>query len=606
LSESVRSDLDPIGNGPSSPSDGDGPAGEAAHRLPLDTPWWRSAVIYQIYIRSFADGNGDGIGDIAGIRSRLPYIVDLGVDAVWINPWYPSPMADAGYDVSDYRDVEPVFGTLAEGEQLIADAHASGLRVLLDIVPNHTSDRHPWFREALAGGPDSPLRDRYIFRDGRGRNGDEPPNDWQSRFGGSAWTRVYPPDARPEQWYLHLFAPEQPDLNWESPEVRADFERTLRFWFDRGVDGFRIDVAHSLIKEAGLPNVGDLRWPEPRTEVDGRLVRAPWRQHPHWDQDAVHDVYRAWRKIADSYQPPRVFVAEAWVDEPKRLVRYVRADEVHTTFNFVYLTSPWTDVDLREAIDETLNEHHEVGAPPTWVLENHDVARSVSRYARPQRRTVEPSLHALTGRDADVELGRRRARAAALLTLALPGSVYVYQGQELGLPEVEDLPDDVLQDPTWERSGHTERGRDGCRVPIPWRGSEPDYGFGPEGSAASPWLPQPPRWGPLTVAAQTGRADSTLELYRAALQIRRRHPALGDGTMEWLDLPLGLLGFGREPGFICVVNLSDEPFPLSDLPPGAGGEIRVVASSGPMSGGVVPPEVAVWLATEVPNGSGPA
>ena len=562
-----------------------------------DNAWWRSAVIYQIYIRSFADGNGDGVGDIAGIRARLPYVVGLGVDAIWINPWYPSPMADAGYDVADYRDIEPVFGTLAEAEALIREAHDSGLRVLLDIVPNHTSDQHPWFRAALADGPGSPMRDRYVFRDGRGIDGDEPPNDWQSRFGGPAWRRVTSADGTPGQWYLHLFAPEQPDLNWENPEVRADFERTLRFWFDRGVDGFRIDVAHSLIKEAGLPDVGDERWPAARIELDGRLVRPPWHPHPHWDRDDVHDIYRAWRKIADSYQPPRVFVSEAWVDEPARLVRYVRSDEVHTTFNFNYLTSPWTAADLREAIDETLREHASVGAPATWVLANHDVAREVSRYARAQRRTLEPSLSLLLSSDADFDLGLRRARAAALLSLALPGSAYVYQGQELGLPEVEDLPEAALHDPTWERSGHTERGRDGCRVPIPWSGERPDYGFGPPGTTAQPWLPQPAEWASLSIAAQTGQPDSMLALYRTALRIRRRHPALGDGAMTWLDLPRTVLAFRREPGFACVVNFGPDPIALADIASAWPGQpaARVLLSSEPLPAkAVVPGDTAVW------------
>ncbi|HET9760161.1 MAG TPA: glycoside hydrolase family 13 protein, partial [Nocardioidaceae bacterium] len=452
------------------------------------TDWWRDAVIYQIYIRSFADGDGDGLGDIAGIRSRLPYLADLGVDAVWINPWYPSPMADAGYDVSDYRSVEPRFGTLEEAEALLAEAHEHGLRVLLDIVPNHTSDRHPWFQEALAAGPGSRARDRYVFRPGRGRNGDEPPNSWQSVFGGPAWERVTEADGSPGEWYLHLFAPEQPDVNWEHADVWSDFEETLRFWFDRGVDGFRIDVAHSLIKQDGLPDADDLEWPRSPVEVDGVLRRSPWQPHPFWDRDEVHEVYRAWRKIADSYDPPRVFVAEAWVDEPERLARYLRADELHTAFNFTYLQAIWEAGYLRHVIDETLAEQGAVGAPATWVLSNHDVARHVSRFAR-ERTEPGSSLMQLLDLPADLELGRRRARAAVLLTLGLPGGAYVYQGEELGLPEVEDLPDDALQDPTWERAGHTDRGRDGCRVPLPWSGSAPPYGFSPEGSTSEPWLP---------------------------------------------------------------------------------------------------------------------
>jgi alpha-glucosidase len=549
-------------------------------------PWWRDAVIYQIYIRSFADGDGDGLGDIAGIRSKLGYLRDLGVDAVWINPWYPSPMADAGYDVSDYRDVEPRFGTLADAEQLIDEAHQHGLRVLLDIVPNHTSDQHPWFVEAVEAGPGSPLRDRYVFRPGRGPGGDEPPNGWQSVFGGSAWQRVVEPDGRPGEWYLHLFAPEQPDLNWQHPEVAADFEKTLRFWFDRGVDGFRIDVAHSLIKQEGLPDAEDLEWPRQPVEVDGELRRPAWRPHPFWDRDEVHEVYRAWRKIADSYADPKVFVAEAWVDEPERLARYLRADELHTAFNFTYLQAPWDAEYLRRVVDETLEEQNAVGAPATWVLSNHDVARHVSRLAR-DRTVPGSSLQDLLDTPADLELGRRRARAAALLTLALPGGAYVYQGEELGLPEVEDLPEEVLEDPTWERSGHTDRGRDGCRVPLPWSGDRPPYGFGPEGGAA-PWLPQPDDWAPLTVAAEQGDPGSMLELYRTALRLRRETPALGDGGLSWLDLGPGVLGFTRDPGFACVVNVAADEQPLPD------GYDVVLASTG-VDGAVLPRDAAAWL-----------
>ncbi|HEY2794844.1 MAG TPA: glycoside hydrolase family 13 protein [Micromonosporaceae bacterium] len=544
--------------------------------------------MYQVYIRSFADGNGDGVGDIAGIRAKLPYIVALGVDAIWINPWYPSPMADAGYDVSDYRDIEPVFGTLDEAAKLIAEAHAAGVRIILDIVPNHTSDQHPWFQEALVAEPGSEARDRYIFRDGRGAGGDEPPNDWQSRFGGPAWTRTTSPDG---QWYLHLFAPEQPDVNWMNPAVPADFEKTLRFWFDRGVDGLRIDVAHGLMKQDGLPDVGDMLWPVPRVSSNGHMVRPPWRQHPHWDLDSVHDIYRSWRAIADEYQPPRVFVSEAWVDVPERLARYVRPDEVHTTFNFSFLTSPWIADDLRSSIDETIREHRAVGAPPTWVIENHDVARAVSRYARSQERLLEPSLNLLMEGPADFGLGLRRARAAALLTLALPGGVYVYQGQELGLPEVENLPEDALQDPTWQRSGHTERGRDGCRVPIPWTTDGPSNGFSLGEATGDPWLPVPSGWGAYSVQAQAGAPASTLELYRAALRIRREHPALGDGEMEWLDVPAGVLAFRREPGFTFLVNMSDRPL----APNGVLAGCTIVVTSEPLGpNGLIEPDVALW------------
>ncbi|HEY7812511.1 MAG TPA: glycoside hydrolase family 13 protein, partial [Nakamurella sp.] len=425
-----------------------------------DGPWWRSAVIYQVYIRSFADGNGDGMGDIAGLRARLPYLVELGVDALWINPWYPSPMADAGYDVADYRDVEPRFGSLADAEALLREAHDAGLRVLLDIVPNHSSDQHPWFQEALAAGPGSAARERYIFRPGRGPGGDEPPNDWASVFGGLAWTRVTEADGSPGEWYLHLFAPEQPDVNWADAAVEADFEQTLRFWFDRGVDGFRIDVAHSLVKQDGLPDLDGRTYPA----APGQPTAAE-RPHPHWDRDEVHEIYRKWRAVADSYPDPKVFVAEAWVERPERLARYVRPGELHTAFNFDFVRAPWKAGALRETIDATMAEHEAVGAPPTWVLSNHDVIRHVSRLGRAPGEEPAFSLDDLIDVPLDLDLGLRRARAAALLMFALPGGAYVYQGEELGLPEVEDLPEDTLQDPTWVRSGHTQRGRDGCRVP---------------------------------------------------------------------------------------------------------------------------------------------
>jgi len=541
--------------------------------VPTDTPWWREAVIYQIYIRSMADGDGDGVGDIAGIRSRLPYLRDLGVDALWITPWYPSPMADGGYDVSDYRDIDPLFGTLADAESLIREVHGCGMRLIVDLVPNHTSHHHAWFEAALAAGPGSPERERYVFRDGRGPG--LPPNDWQSVFGGSAWTQV--PDG---QWYLHLFAPEQPDLNWEHPAVRAEFEDVLRFWLDRGVDGFRIDVAHGLVKHPDLPDLG--------TDHEDVLEPPDRVHHPHWDRDGVHDIYRAWRRIAEEYPDDRVFVAEAWVAKPERLARYVRPDELHTAFNFDFLRCSWDASALRSVIDTSLRALRGVGAPATWVLSNHDVTRHVTRYGRPhstrgtgpQRELIEPP---------DLQVGARRARAALLLMLALPGSAYVYQGEELGLEEVEDLPEDVLQDPTWVRSGRTIRGRDGCRVPLPWSGGEPPFGFGPDGSR--PWLPQPSHWRGLTAEAEAGDPDSMLNLYRYALRTRRAHPALGDGEMSWVDgVPPDVLVFGRDPGLLCVVNLSDSPFPLPE-------HQKVLLSSEPLQNGKLPRDTAAWLET---------
>ncbi len=535
--------------------------------------WWRSAVIYQVYLRSFSDGNDDGTGDIAGIRARLDHLAGLGVDALWINPWYPSPQADGGYDVADYRDIDPRYGTIAEAEELIAEAHARGLRILLDIVPNHTSSAHPWFPAALAAGPGSPERARFLFRPGKGPDGAEPPNDWQSMFGGPAWTRVTEADGQPGEWYLHLFDVEQPDLDWTNPEVRADFVTTLKFWFDRGVDGFRIDVANSLAKQDGLPDVGD------------RGTWEPGGGHPHWDRDDVHDVWQEWRRVADAYDPPRTFVAEAWVPDPERLALYLRPDELHTAFNFDFLLAAWTAAELRGSIDQTLREHVIVGAPPTWVLSNHDVARHVSRLARVPEVGRRADLDQLLGHPADLELGLRRARAAALLVLALPGGAYVYQGEEFGLPEVEDLPEEVLQDPTWIRSGRTRRGRDGCRVPIPWSGEKPPFGFS---ATAAPWLPQPEWFADFTAESQEADPGSMLHLYRAALALRREQPALGDGPLTWLDAPEGALAFAREPGFSLLLNVSAEPV---ELPAG-----EVLLASGPLADGRLPAETAVWIA----------
>ncbi|BBJ44305.1 alpha-glucosidase [Streptomyces antimycoticus] len=468
--------------------------------------WWRDAVIYQVYVRSFADSDGDGIGDLRGVRERLPHLAGLGVDAVWLTPFYASPQADGGYDVADYRTVDPLFGTLGDADDLVRTAHELGLKVIVDVVPNHSSDQHPWFREALADRPGGAARTRYHFRSGRGAHGELPPNDWESVFGGPAWTRTTDPDGTPGEWYLHLFAPEQPDLNWDSPEVRAEFDSVLRFWLDLGVDGFRIDVAHGMVKAAGLPDIG-------RTE-QAKLIGS--QVLPFFDQDGVHEIHRSWRRLLDSYPGDRIGVAEAWAPTSERLALYVRPDELHQAFNFQFLKCPWDAAAMREVIDESLAATRSVGAPTTWVLSNHDVVRHTTRYA-----------------DGGPERGLARARAAALLTLALPGSSYLYQGEELGLPEVTDLPDELRQDPAFFRtSPDGEDGqngqdgfRDGCRVPLPWTRSGESYGFGPGGS----WLPQPDDWSGLSVEAQTGDPGSTLELYRGALALRRELPGLGTG-----------------------------------------------------------------------------
>ncbi|MFD9411005.1 glycoside hydrolase family 13 protein [Streptomyces sp. NPDC059989] len=598
--------------------------------------WWRDAVIYQVYVRSFADSDGDGVGDLRGVRERLPHLARLGVDAVWLTPFYVSPQADGGYDVADYRAVDPLFGDLSDADELVRAAHALGLRVIVDVVPNHTSEQHPWFRAALAGEPGA--RARYLFRPGRGAAGELPPNDWESVFGGPAWTRV-----ADGEWYLHLFAPEQPDLDWGRPEVAAEFSSVLRFWLDLGVDGFRVDVAHGMAKAPGLPDIG--------RGAQATLIGT--EPLPFFDQDAVHEIHRSWRRLLDSYPGQRIGVAEAWAPTSERLALYVRPDELHQAFNFRFLNCPWDTAAMRTVIDESLAATASVGAPTTWVLSNHDVVRHVTRYGGGAR-------------------GLARARAAALLMLALPGSAYVYQGEELGLPEVVDLPDEARQDPAFRRgrrqqvsgaepaagpapggaaprarttdgagtpagthagthagaaAGPEAEGqdglRDGCRVPLPWSGSEPPYGFGPAGS----WLPQPAGWGGLSVAAQTGDPHSTLELYRAALELRRALPGLGapeagrgrpasdqfdparawgeaaacgdpgaeaphPSGMHWLPAPEGVLLFTR-PGFACTLN--SRPTPVELPAPG-----RPVLSSSPVEtdGRTVrlPPDSCTWWA----------
>ena len=512
------------------------------------SPWWKHSVCYQIYVRSFADGDGDGVGDMAGIEQRLPYLHDLGVDSVWITPFYTSPQNDHGYDVADYRDVDPLFGSLADFDSMLAKAHDLGLRVIVDLVPNHTSSEHPWFREALAAEPGSPARDRYVFRDGAGRGGNRPPNNWQSIFGGPAWTRVPGPDGEPGQWYLHMFDPTQPDLNWWNAEVGDEMESVLRFWLDRGVDGFRIDVAHGLYNPLDLPD----------------KKRGQWM--PMWDQPEVHEVYRRWRKILEEYDGERMAVAEAWTNTPESMARYVRADELHQTFNFHWLGATWGAASFRRVITESLDAVGLVGASATWVLSNHDVVRHVTRYGGGER-------------------GLARGRAALLAMLALPGGSYIYQGEELGLEQVE-VPHEHKQDPSYHRGA--DEGRDGCRVPMPWSGAEAPFGFGP--GQGQPWLPQPASWKDLTVEAQEQAPDSTLSFYRKALRARRRLTAGVGDEVTWLTTAPGTLAFRRGDGFVCMVNCGSR---AARVPAEAG---ELVLSSGPVgAAGTLPPDTAAWF-----------
>ncbi|MEO5652730.1 MAG: glycoside hydrolase family 13 protein [Marmoricola sp.] len=548
------------------------------------TTWWRDAVIYQIYPRSWADGNGDGMGDLPGITARLPYLAELGVDAVWLSPFYTSPQNDAGYDVADYRDVDPRFGTLADADALLARAHELGLRVLVDLVPNHSSSEHPWFQAALAAGPGSPERARYIFREGQGPEHAEPPNNWLSNFGGPGWTRVTESDGSPGQWYLHLFDVTQPDFDWTNPEVGDEMESVIRFWLDRGVDGFRIDVAHSLIKADGLPD----------TELVHEMSVENTSDLPMWDQPGVHDVYRRWRKVTDSYardgeDADRILCAEAWVRPAEAMARYVRSDELHQAFNFGFLVSPWIAGELQRNIEDSLQAVAEVGAPQTWVLSNHDVVRHASRLGfDPVPGPMDTRGIGAGDPQPDAAAGLRRARAATTVMLALPGSAYLYQGEELGLPEATELPDEVRQDPTWEKSGHTAPGRDGCRVPVPWEADAPAFGFSETGRS---WLPQPEAYGELAPDRQSGAPGSTLELYRSLLAQRHEH-GLGRGRLVWDDLGADALAFD----IVCddatvrvIANLGQAPLPLP-----VDAEV-LVASAELDENGALPTDAAVWL-----------
>ncbi|MEU8205234.1 glycoside hydrolase family 13 protein [Streptosporangium sp. NPDC049046] len=516
-----------------------------------DPAWWRQAVVYQVYPRSFADSNGDGVGDLGGVLSRVDYLASLGIDAVWLSPFYPSALNDGGYDVDDHREVDPLIGTLEVFDELVDALHKRGIKVIVDLVPNHTSDRHAWFQEALGGGRGSAARDRYVFRDGRGENGDLPPTDWMALFGGPAWTRV-----EDGQWYLHLFTKHQPDLNWQREDVRSDFLRTLRFWGDRGVDGFRVDVAMGLAK--------DLRDPLPSWQqivpglaiLKGLTFDDPFAdgQHPLFDRDEVHDIYAEWREVFDSYDPPLFAVAEAWV-KPHRRVRYASATGLGQAFNFDLLTAPWGAPAVRAIVQHNLDLAARSGSSSTWVFSNHDVVRHASRLALPDG--ADPRLIPTSTPDT-VALGLRRANAATLLSLALPGSAYLYQGEELGLPEVTDIPPGQWQDPMARLEDGVAITRDGCRVPLPWITQGPSFGF----SEQTSHLPQPEWFGALSVQAQTAAPDSTLSLYRTALRLRRDLQC--DESIEWIDLGEDIIAFRRANGWTSITNFSHDPIHLPE------------------------------------------
>ncbi len=546
--------------------------GEAAD----ERDWWRSAVVYQIYPRSFADGNGDGVGDLAGIRGHLDYLVSLGIDAIWLTPWYRSPWADGGYDVADYRQIDPRFGTMADAEALIHDAADRGIRTIIDIVPNHVSDQHPWFQAALASEPGSSQRARFWFRQGKGADGAIRPTGWLSSFQGHTWTRAKNPDGSDGEWYLHLFTAHQPDLNWTNTDVRREHEDVLKFWFDKGVAGFRIDSATLLVKDPAMPEA----------PADGVLVESG--HHPYIDRDGIHQIYQAWRRVADSYDPPKVLVGEVWLDDVSRFAQYLRPTEMNTAFNFDFMTRPWDAGALKASIDLTLSAHEAVGAPATWVLSNHDITRPVTRYGRQDSSFAFAAKRFNT--PTDLGLGTRRARAAALLVGALPGSLYIYQGDELGLPEDEEIPPDAIDDPMYFRSHGVDPGRDGCRVPLPW---SPDpatnFGFSAGDRPRAAWLPQPSWWGSYAEASQDDDPQSMLNLYRAMLKLRRSLPDLVSGDFSWLPAGSADVLTFRRGDIVCLVNLGASPVPQ---PAG-----QVLIASSPSDGGVGA-DSAVWVRTK--------
>ena len=465
--------------------------------------WWRTGVVYQVYPRSIQDSNGDGIGDLKGIEQRLDYLVWLGVDAIWISPFYPSPMADFGYDVADYCGVDPIFGTLQDFDSLLAAAHAKGLKVLIDFVPNHTSDQHPWFLESRASRS-TPKRDWYLWRD-RKPHGEAPTNRL-SVYEGSAWAY----DETTRQSYLHSFLPEQPDLNWRNPQVEQAMFDVLRFWLDRGVDGFRMDVLWYLIKD------DEWRDNPPNPEFD------PARSPPHMTLDPVYsadrpetlEIVKRMRRLLDGYPGDRVMVGETYLPI-KRLAAYYgdRGDGAHLPFNFKLIQAEWNATEI-DALVRRYEAALPDGAQPNWVLGNHDNPRVASR------------------------IGPARARAAMVLLLTLRGTPTLYYGDELGLTDVE-IPTERVQDPREKtQPGH---GRDPERTPMPWS-AELNAGFSP----GEPWLPLNPDWPKRNVEAERADPDSLLNLTRALLALRRTEPALHSGAWRPLNTEGEVLAYLRE------------------------------------------------------------
>jgi alpha-glucosidase len=505
-----------------------------ARPLTAASPWWRGGAIYQVYPRSFADADGDGIGDLDGLNARLPYIASLGVEAVWLTPINPSGGVDGGYDVTDYLDVDPVFGGLPAFERFVSAAHEQGLRVIVDFVPNHTSDRHPWFVEARTGR-DSPKRDWYVFVDGRGPDGQEPPNNWASMFSGSAWVR----DERSGQWYLASFYPQQPDLNWANPEVRRAMHDVLRTWLDRGVDGFRIDVVHRLGKD---PELRD-NPPTPIGALASSRREPAWSTTAHLNDENGPEVHRYLREMREALGEECLLLGEVWLLDLGEVVRYLAPGELDLAFNFPFALSPWEPGPKTEVLALTERLFRDVW--PAWHLSNHDMPRVASRY------------------------GASAVRAAAILVLTLRGTPVLYQGEEIGMADGE-VPAARRFDPI---------GRDGCRTPMQWDAS-PNAGFCPPD--VEPWLPVAEGYERRNVAAQEGDPVSELALYRRLLSARREHPALATGATRPLPAPDGVLAFERSDGherFAVMVSLGDRDLAVE---PGRG---RIAIPSHPQREG---------------------
>jgi alpha-glucosidase len=547
------------------------------HLAKPGSQWWQSGVIYQIYPRSFADSNGDGLGDLKGITSRLDSLSALGIDAIWLSPFYCSPQKDAGYDVSNYVDVDPIFGTLSDFDNLLEKAHGLGIRVMIDLVPNHSSDQHEWFQRALAAKPGSPERAFYHFKDGLGENGELPPNNWVSMFGGPAWTRVTENDGKPGQWFVHLFDSSQPDFNWANPEVQLEFENILKFWLDRGVDGFRVDQPHAMAKAEGLPD-------HPYVKEAGAGFIEGRENPPMWFQEEVHEIFRKWRKILESYPGDRAMCGEAYVYPLSLMAKWVRSDEFHQTFNFRFLDAGWDSKKLFDAINESFEAFDGVGAPSTWVLNNHDVIRHASRFGGDYGRATASDGIGSGQQQPDLILGLQIAKGATLFMLGLPGASYLYQGEELGLPEHTTLEDKYRQDPTFARTNGARVGRDGCRITLPWEPEGDSSGFSESGKS---WLPQPASYKKLARSIQEKNPESTLSFYKAALEFRKQL-GLGEGSFSWLAGHQGPETLGYENSGVKVIyNFGTQPVDLSTF--------EILISSEPLSGKQLATNQCAWI-----------